>query len=166
MLKMISLVVMLLLSSQVFAAGGGSSVPWPWPWAEECPIDFESLNGTYVVRQSEEVDFIRISSQWKEESYSRQVKILLYNQDFDLLSSGETYIWGSERSIYIPMSSVDSLKNLRGLKLQIYHRSERKTCDSKDLIPILTISEPGVPDSKDAGQMVLEPMANWDEESP
>lgn len=166
-MKLISLWAVLLLGGQAYAAGnGGASVPWPWPWAEECPIDFESLNGTYVVRQSEDVDFIQISSYWDKTRYSRYLSIQLYNQDFEVLSRGETYIWGHERSIYIPMTSADTLKHMRGLRLQIYHRSQKRSCDAKELIPILTVSEPGEPSSKDADQMVLEPMANWDEESP
>ncbi len=152
-----------LVGSSAFA-NGGSSVPWPWPWAEECPIDFESLQGTFIVRDSKEVEFIQINTHFDLERKSRYLEIRLYNQNFDLLSSGETYTTGIARTIYIPMRSVKEL-NVKALFLRIYHRSERRICEPKELIPILTVNNAGGLNSNDSEQMILEPMS-WGDKNP
>lgn len=173
MFKGTLIALLMFLSPAVFAFGefthplGGSSVPWPWPWAKECPIDFESLNGTYTVQNSDLVEFIQIESVSTGGGGSLVLKIRLFDKDFDLMAEGETGTYTFSRSIFVPMHNVTKQIDVPGLRLQIYHRNENvRSCLMKDLIPILSVSENQYSDQDPSQQMVLEPMSNWDEENP
>lgn len=165
-MKALFTLIAVALMSPIANANGGASVPWPWPWAEECTIDFESLQGTYTVKNSEMVDFIEIKiSPLSTVANTRHLKISLYDYDFELLAEGGTFVNSNTRSIYVPMRSLVQM-GVPGLKLKIYHRSQKLSCEQKELIPILTVAEQATPGAKESGQMILEPMSAWDEESP
>jgi len=144
---------------------GGSSVPWPWPWAEDCRIDYESLNATFVVKNSEVVHFIQISTSRNPQYLYRYLRIRLYNANFDLLSEGETYVDENSRSVFVKMTSISSL-NVPGLKLRIYYKSESTSCEISNLIPILTVMEGSETQKANTDQMILEPMSDLGQESP
>lgn len=157
-MKYITLLLSIALSVSAFAGdGGGPALPWPWPWAKECPIHFDQLNDTYSVKNSSLVRYIRILTYWDKYRGKRYLSIELYNADLDLLSQGETYLYGGERSVYVPMNSYDVL-GVKGLYLRIYFKSAKRSCETKDLVPILTIAEPGA-GPEESNQMVLEPMS-------
>lgn len=164
LLRVIVLVGALFLAPLSFAKGDGSNAPWPWPWAKECRIDFEYLGGTYLVKDNDLVEFIEIEVQNLAETSTLYMKISLYDSDFDLLVSGSTYTMENARSIYISMDGTLK-EEIPGLRLKLFHRSAKVGCAREQLVPILTV-EKSVRDSQEQNQLILEPMSNWDQESP
>ncbi|NCN41828.1 hypothetical protein GW916_11350 [bacterium] len=158
-----ALLLAILTTSALFIGGAHAEtgMPWPWPWARECPIDFSGLEGTFRARGSDMVEFIQIDIQQpRSVKEPLTIEIRLFDKKFDVLAMGRAQAFASTRSIYIPLENYINL-DMEALKLRIFRKSQRVSCDPKNLIPILMVSKGGAQDKQELGQMVLEPLGDF-----
>lgn len=146
--------------------GGGGTVPWPWPWADECPIDFESLRGMWVMGDGKDESFILIDSRWREDMEHHYVAIQLINHNMEAYGSGYAFVDKSDRTIEVDLENLNG-GYMGSFELKIYHRNHVNSCKSRELVPIAMIKM-HTPDNPDVqSHYVLKPRTpNAPEEKP
>lgn len=117
--------------------GGGGTVPWPWPWAEECPIDFESLQGTWVMSGKSSESYLRIGSTWVPDRRAQYLVIEMVNGHMETYARGFTFTNGTARTILVALRDMGGVP-IGLLELKVYHRTHVASCDSRELVPIVT----------------------------
>ncbi|MAV89963.1 MAG: hypothetical protein CL676_00980 [Bdellovibrionaceae bacterium] len=162
MRAVLNILMLVLGIGFVTPSWGDTGIPWPWPWAKDCPIDFESLQGTFrAVGTEQDVEFIDVLLDRSSVGADRfNIEIRLLDKEFRILARGKARVFKSARSIYIPLETYTRLE-MRALRLQVFQRSQRATCEPENLVPILMVANDQALDPDGSGrQMVLEPMGN------
>ncbi|HMN67351.1 MAG TPA: hypothetical protein PKC28_02320 [Bdellovibrionales bacterium] len=126
----------------------GMPIPWPFPWAKDCEVDWNDLNGNFILADysSEQV---QISIHVVVEQGLQFARVIHYDRDGYALAFGMGLVSKDQHGIEMNMYPVSaSSRAATSAVVRLYHRSEILTCSQDSLIPILTLTR------KEAGRTV------------
>jgi hypothetical protein len=143
------LLVMTLLHVQPSRADGLPG-PWPFPWAKECPMNWEDMEGRYMLSDSRSSDqvILRVTVQMKKST--RLVRVSRYTKHGSLIYDGATYVDEDQRIIRLYLSPTKSDGPPVWAVIKLHYQSwEVDSCSADRLVPILTVgtSDPYDPSS-------------------
>ncbi|MGE4130119.1 MAG: hypothetical protein AB7F86_00690 [Bdellovibrionales bacterium] len=141
------LLSILLTASSAFAGihqtSDGMPAPWPFPWAKECPINWKSLEGSYILAESH--NFIEIEIQVKKTFHGlRLVRMSRYDDAGRLLSYGSTYVGSHNSALRVELHPMITSENRIRATLKFHFSSDLGPfCYEWNLVPILTMESFG-----------------------
>jgi hypothetical protein len=125
--------------AKVHPQGEGLPLPWPFPWAKECPVKWQSLEGTYTLYNKMVDDQITL----RVEMTSRyRVTVSRLAADGTVLNKGSVAFDSTDRELTVTLrpkfSGVDKIK----ANLRFYHKQGHASACTKDAIePIVTLGD-------------------------
>lgn len=113
-------------------------LPWPFPWAEECPVDWMSLQGLYLLSESETGEYIDLRISVLEIMDIQIVRMSRFTRMGEMVSDGYTRVEEGQKSLALDLIPVKHGEaNIHAI-LQLHFVSNVRSCTEDALVPILT----------------------------
>ncbi len=126
------------------AAADGLPVPWPFPWAKDCPVEWQSMAGRYLLSDTKDLQYIDLKITVISKEGFKLVRIARYNQNADLLFEGFTLVSGNQRTLRLTLMPTDRTLPSIWAVIKLHYQSDEIGCAADHLVPILTL-EPNDP---------------------
>lgn len=127
--------------STIRPEGQGLPLPWPFPWAKECPVNWESMAGRYLLSDNEAHEQIDLKITVIERYGFKLIRVSRYSPEGRMLADGFTFLRENQRSISLWLYPVHAGEPMTWAELKLYHRSAVLVCSEETLIPILMLEE-------------------------
>lgn len=144
-LSLFKLSIMILLLGSVARAqsaiapfGQGMPLPWPFPWAKECPINWESLEGRYLLSDtdSQELD-LKITV--IDKMNFKLIRVARYDAAGHVLAEGVALVNNDQKSIRLWLLPRKKGAQPIWAEIKMFYRSSELFCSDEYLVPILTL---------------------------
>lgn len=132
--------------ADVSTLGQGLPLPWPFPWAKECPVNWKSMEGRYLLSDSNYGDQIDLKITIVEKVGYKLVRVSRYSAGGMLLSDGFTWVSEDEKMVRLWLYPKDTDESPTWAIIKLYYGTAALRCSADQLIPILTLEQPNIPD--------------------
>lgn len=140
-----ALVLLVTLSATALAEvrpyGQGLPLPWPFPWAKDCPMDWDSLNGTYTLSDSSFDERLEIRITVSRRTEQRFVRISRFVNG-TMVADGRGMIDPERHSFRVYMRPLSERADAIWASVRFYFPDDQQLC-SQNLVPILTLQTAG-----------------------
>lgn len=119
--------------------GEGLPLPWPFPWAKECPVDWSSMQGRYVLSDSADEEEIDLDISVVERMGSKLVRVARYNRFGRRLAEGFAIVGENQRAIRLLLKPVGWADQAIWATIQLHYQRAEQRCSEDNLVPILTL---------------------------
>jgi hypothetical protein len=123
--------------------GQGLPLPWPFPWAKDCPVHWESLEGTYELASSQNFEAIKLNVTFINKFMTRLVRVTRLDRSGNILADGLAIVHEGQRSIRVKLQPLESETPMTTASIKFYYSNRELSCAQSDLVPILTLVTPG-----------------------
>lgn len=127
--------------------GDGLPLPWPFPWAKECPVEWEGLQGRYMLSDSSQQEELDLDVKVEQNAAYKVVRIARFTRWGQKISSGFSFVNPDTRSISMEMIPNSLTDPMILANLQLHYVSKDHRCAGENLVPILTLQKRGSPAS-------------------
>jgi hypothetical protein len=134
---------MLVMVGPLAAKAEGLPLPWPFPWAHECPVNWEDLQGRYMLEDSSDEE-IELTISVIIKRGIKKAHVMRYDQYGDLVAIGTMPLGEDSRLLAVDLVPVNKQAPVMRAIIALYHESWVFSCEMQNLVPILTIQETGV----------------------
>lgn len=121
--------------------GDGMPLPWPFPWAKDCPVDWESMQGRYLLTPSAAKEQVDLQIHVVTSMNFKLVRVSRYGSDGVVIADGYIWIPAKQKTVRLWLFPLRPGDPPTWAVLKLYHRSSLKNCDQEGLIPILTLEQ-------------------------
>jgi hypothetical protein len=132
--------------------GEGLPLPWPFPWAYSCPLDWDGLQGHYLLSNDDDRGSLELQVGpviRTGRNATRWVNVSRYAADGRLLGMGADLIPIEQTFIRVWLNPAQTSKAPRMSALfQMYYTrdvADVKECVAEELVPFLTLVPEGAP---------------------
>jgi hypothetical protein len=129
----------LMVASAVHAEG--LPLPWPFPWARECAISWDSMQGRYALSEDYSQGEIDLHIRVVVNRGARMAILARYDRGGSLLSSGSSYIYPGQRSLYVHLKPAKRNEPHVWARIRMHFWSWSRDCRAEALVPILTLEK-------------------------
>ena len=119
--------------------GQGLPLPWPFPWAKECPVDWKSLDGRYVLSESDDQEQIDLDISIIESLGFKIVHVARFTRTGLLIYEGFNFVGHNQRTIRLFLWPQRSYEPGTMAMIQLHYQGVDLHCTDENLIPILTL---------------------------
>lgn len=120
--------------------GEGLPLPWPFPWAKECPVNWESMQGRYLLSDSLEGEQIDLKITIVNKNGFRLIRVSRFSSKGVMIADGVTFVSRDQRAIHVWLNAAQAASQPRtSAMLQFYYASDNYQCAADQLVPILTL---------------------------
>ncbi len=120
----------------------GLPLPWPFPWAKECPIDWKSMEGRYLLSDSMQEEELDIKITVISQMDLKLVRVSRYSRAGKLIADGFTMVNSKRRTLRLYMMPLDRQSTPLWAVIRLYYQSSVFSCSQDQLVPILTLDPP------------------------
>ncbi|NJL24938.1 MAG: hypothetical protein HC902_07030 [Calothrix sp. SM1_5_4] len=124
---------------QSIPLGQGLPLPWPFPWAKECPVNWESMSGRYLLTDPASKEKIDLKISVENRDQTKLIMISRYSGRGELQYYGMAYVGREERTIRMYLYPAHSNMDSTWITLQLYYQTAEFACTEDALVPILTL---------------------------
>ena len=117
-------------------------LPWPFPWADKCSMDWEDLDGTYLLSNGKEADQLILRINILTKKGVRSVHVSRISSQGRMLYQGSTLVSEADRIIRLSLVSIYPEEPRIWATIKMHYQSEVSSCSASHLIPILTVQVP------------------------
>ncbi len=140
-----STLLMALISLQVKASdlstlGEGMPHPWPFPWAIDCPVQWESLTGNYVLSDTDNKQYLDLDITILYKDGLKIVRVIRYDEYGSMISRGFAYVTEGSRSINLTLVPENRDVPVMRATIKLYYQGNDRACTYDNLVPILSLS--------------------------
>jgi hypothetical protein len=116
----------------------GLPLPWPFPWAKECPLDWQSMAGRYVLSDSSKEEQIDLKITVVSVHGFRLVRLSRYNGQGQLTADGFSFVSLNQRMLRMKLVAQDSSDDSIWALIKLHYTDWNLGCREDHLVPILT----------------------------
>lgn len=117
----------------------GAPLPWPFPWAEECPVDWMKYKGRFYMAEEFQGQQSTLEISIHGSGELRYIRMTLRGEYSQLLARGVAKLHYGQRSLEMELVPVNPEIPSMYASLKLYFSGDNHACNSKNLIPILTV---------------------------
>jgi hypothetical protein len=117
----------------------GLPLPWPFPWAKECPMNWQALNGQYLLSDAAESDTLDVSISTYDRVGVRVVRVARYTGHGELIYQGFSTVTENQRTIRLSLLPANGTDCAVQAVIKLHFQSSVNLCSMDHLVPILTI---------------------------
>lgn len=126
-------------TGEVRPLGQGLPLPWPFPWAKDCPVDWKSMEGRYVLSESKDREEIDLDITVIDRMAFKIVRVARYDRFGRLLADGFSFVGHNQRALRLLLKP-----RYRGQRpiwgtIQLFYQGNELLCSDDNLVPILTL---------------------------
>jgi hypothetical protein len=120
--------------------GQGLPLPWPFPWAKECPVNWKSMEGRYVLAEDSFDEQVDIGMTILTDRGMRLISIARYSPSGRLLSDGLTFVQMDQKVIEFDLQPRRKGQVTLHALLKLHYSDWDLGCSQNKLVPILTLT--------------------------
>lgn len=121
--------------------GDGMPLPWPFPWAKDCPVNWDSMQGRYLLTPSAAKEQVDLEIRVVTSMNVKLVHVSRYGSDGVLIADGYIWIPAKQKSVRLWLFPLRAGDPPTWAVLKMYHRNTMSDCNQEGLIPILTLEQ-------------------------
>jgi hypothetical protein len=151
-----ALLLCVALSLPLAGASGhtqdGWPLPWPFPWAKECPMNWDQLDGTYLLSDSNDAERLVLRINVLTKRGMRLIHVTRYSDQGRILFDGTSTVTEKQKVIGLWLNSMSGTRLRVWAIIKMHYQTPIASCAVANLIPILTvqaIGNDGPPDGVD-----------------
>lgn len=124
---------------QFEALSEGLPLPWPFPWAKDCPVDWKSMQGRYLLSGSAANEQIEFKITVITIRGFRLVRMTRFSRDGKLLAQGFTFVTLDQRSLRMHLVPQVEGEEFMTALIKLHYSDAAIGCAKDHLVPILTL---------------------------
>lgn len=136
-----SLIVSAAKAETIKPHGQGLPLPWPFPWAKECPVNWATMEGRYVLAEDSMDEQVDIGMTILTDRGMRLISIARYTQSGRLLSDGITFVRMDQKIIELELRPRRKGQVSINAILKLHYGDWDLGCTQAKLVPILTLQK-------------------------
>ena len=114
--------------------------PWPFPWAKECPVNWDTLGGYYLLAKDTTTNggvSLRISVISKDGL--RLLRVSRYSNLGSWKYEGTTFVTENQKLVRLYLSPVNHKGDPIWAIIKLHYVSDIMECSADRLVPIMTL---------------------------
>jgi hypothetical protein len=117
----------------------GLPLPWPFPWAKECPVDWQTMAGRYVLSNSLNEEQIDLKITVINVHGFRLVRLSRFDGQGHLIADGFSFASLNQRMLRMKLVAQDSSDSSIWALIKLHYTDWNLGCSEDHLVPILTL---------------------------
>ena len=117
----------------------GLPLPWPFPWAKECPVNWQSMAGRYVLSDSSNEEQIDLKIAVINVHGFRLVRLSRLDGQGRLITDGFSFVSLNQRMLRMKLVGQDSPDDSIWALIKLHYTDGNLGCADDHLVPILTL---------------------------
>lgn len=118
---------------------GGMPLPWPFPWAKECPVDWASLTGRYLMSDTSNQEQIDLKITVSSFLGRRVLHIARYNRFGELVGNGFSVVSLNQRMLRLKLWANRPYEEEVWALVKLHYLDSHRGCSADHLVLILTL---------------------------
>ena len=121
--------------------GQGLPLPWPFPWAKECPVNWASMEGQYILAEDSLDEEADIGMTILTDRGMRLISVARYTPSGRLLSDGVAFVELDQKTIEFDLQPRRKGQVTIRALLKLHYSDWDLGCSENKLVPILTLTK-------------------------
>lgn len=122
--------------------GDGMPLPWPFPWAKECPVNWESMQGRYLLMPNAFKQQLDLKISVIASLNFKLVRVSRYGQDGLVIADGYTWISANQKTVRLWLFPLRAGDPPTWAVLKLHHADDNVLdCAQERLVPILSLEQ-------------------------
>jgi len=120
-------------------AAEGLPLPWPFPWAKECPVDWQSMQGRYLLSDSSNQEQIDLKITVVTSHGFRLVRMSRYSRNGEMIADGFNFVSLNQRMLRMRLVPKSPFESPIWALVKLHYSDWNLGCAADHLVPILTL---------------------------
>lgn len=125
--------------AQVRPPAQGLPLPWPFPWAKECPVDWQTMAGRYVLSDSANQEQIDLKITVVTSHGFRLVRLSRFDRYGFMIADGFSFVSLNQRMLRMKLVPRDFYESPIWALIKLHYSDGNFGCAQDSLVPILTL---------------------------
>ena len=117
----------------------GLPLPWPFPWAKECPVDWQAMQGRYLLSDSAKEEQIDLKISVITNYGFRLVRMSRFSKTGELLADGFNFVSLNQRMLRMNLVPQNDDEQPMTALIKLYYSDWSLGCAKDRLVPILSL---------------------------